>query len=983
MLITHFSTATSSASQSISSQSSNPQRPVSPLQQPTRDEARFSGTKRKAEEELSPAEGSQKKISTDSQNLPESEIKKSLPDAARRGDVNELAILLNRLKHTLHPPANQDHQDREGKTALHHAIEANQLETARLLLANGASPKIKDREHHTPISRAAYTGNVEALKLFNLSSFDLNPPEFPNGERVLQPLHTAVRNRQFEAAAYLIQQGAFTDGLESQPNVSPVALTPLMIASLQNDSEMMDLLLSHGAEIEAEDEDGFTALSHAAKHAQWQSVETLLKRKANPEKADEQLHELLAHACESREVEQIRFLLRHGIRPDEAPHANIPILYETLQNAVSRNDLETARLLLKGGLNPTLIDNGQSVPAIVLAAAQKNDKMVKLLLKYKANIDEQIQEGDGVKGQTALHQAAKNNDAELVDFLMAHDAHEEIADDEGRTAVTHAIESGHNELVKKLHEEYGAALDWAFDLAETTQTPMLAAAEAGNLEMLRYMLDNQVNLNQPNKDGVVPLMGAKNRETAELLLRVGADVNAKDDTDDTALMYHASEGSNDIVGLLLCLGANVDDTCNDGGSALIRAAAAHSPETVRRLLRARASVNHENILRETALTEAVGLKKGEIIDDPKNAEVLNILLDAGARIDQLTVGGHTALSIAVQNLLPDSVETLLARGANSEGVDMGDGVVTLPDLSLAAITLQKQGIITDNGARVLKALIEQNKEAVHTNEELKELAQAISKKSLPYRYSPSQATNRQQLLEKREERFQNLRKLLEAGVPVSMTQPYVAASVQYAARHNQEGKLDLLLGKGLAPDETYQSRYTPLMLAADQGSTRAINQLLKAGANPNLQNRTGDTPFSMAASQGCFNSMLRLLQAGADPAPHIDHTRPPKNEVDEADSNSDTESDDMPLRRSSEPTALLNEQERRDMVVSWPVKMADARVKTYVESLLGAKHNEDPAQRKVTWNRQPTNHEAVARRKQQERKQQERPPFPSLSRDEA
>jgi ankyrin repeat protein len=112
---------------------------------------------------------------------------------------------------------------------------------------------------------------------------------------------------------------------------------------------------------------------------------------------------------------------------------------------------------------------------------------------------------------------------------------------------------------------------WLF---EEGATPFLRAAQSGDLTLLRLFLENGADPNIATLDGVTPLMVAagvgwvegvtfewspeQTRETVELLLELGADVNAQDTLDErTALMGAAHKGRNDIVQLLVDHGADL------------------------------------------------------------------------------------------------------------------------------------------------------------------------------------------------------------------------------------------------------------------------------------------------------------------------------------------------------------------------------------------------------------------------------------------
>ena len=102
------------------------------------------------------------------------------------------------------------------------------------------------------------------------------------------------------------------------------------------------------------------------------------------------------------------------------------------------------------------------------------------------------------------------------------------------------------------------------------------------------------------------------RRGGRRLIAQGADVNAKDVTQQSAYLIATSEVGDDprLLELTLANGARVDDKDSYDGTGLIRAAERGHPRIVRRLLEAGIDRDHVNRLGWTALHEAVVLGDG-------------------------------------------------------------------------------------------------------------------------------------------------------------------------------------------------------------------------------------------------------------------------------------------------------------------------------------------------------------------------------------
>ena len=117
-------------------------------------------------------------------------------------------------------------------------------------------------------------------------------------------------------------------------------------------------------------------------------------------------------------------------------------------------------------------------------------------------------------------------------------------------------------------------------------------------------------------------------EIADLLLKAGADVNAKDRQGESPLFKAAGRGDAALIRLLLAAGAKPGLSAADGASALMLAVQLGriepSPESVRLLLNAGADVNAQDRQGNTALLFAA--KYGQ-------AAIIRLLLAAEARVN--------------------------------------------------------------------------------------------------------------------------------------------------------------------------------------------------------------------------------------------------------------------------------------------------------------------------------------------------------------
>lgn len=115
---------------------------------------------------------------------------------------------------------------------------------------------------------------------------------------------------------------------------------------------------------------------------------------------------------------------------------------------------------------------------------------------------------------------------------------------------------------------------------------------------------------------------------ARRLIREGADVNAEDDTEQSAYLISTSEGYLRLLELTLRHGADVSSLDSFDGTGLIRAADRGHHDIVGRLLQAGIDIDHVNNLGWTALHEAIILGDGS----RQYVDTVRVLVAAGADV---------------------------------------------------------------------------------------------------------------------------------------------------------------------------------------------------------------------------------------------------------------------------------------------------------------------------------------------------------------
>lgn len=153
-----------------------------------------------------------------------------------------------------------------GLTALTHATEYGQVGMMRELIAHGADPMYTPADGSSLIHTAIFSGNMDGVKL--LLDHGIDPTD---------GILAAAAREEVDIMKLLIESGADTEkrGRNDQ--------TPLSYAaSFSNSAPTISVLLDGGADPNAQDNYGDTALHCAAKSGESDSVRALLNHGADP-----------------------------------------------------------------------------------------------------------------------------------------------------------------------------------------------------------------------------------------------------------------------------------------------------------------------------------------------------------------------------------------------------------------------------------------------------------------------------------------------------------------------------------------------------------------------------------------------------------------------------------------------------------------------------------------------------------------------------
>ncbi len=432
--------------------------------------------------------------------------------AAVRSEVADAAMQRNKpaVRALLQQNADVNAPQIDGTTALHWAVEVDDLELTDLLIHAGAHVSAANKVGATPLLLATINGNAALIERLITAGADPNAPLTKSADTAIMmasrtgkieavkvlldrgaqvnaketwggttALMWAVSERHFDVAKLLIDHGADVNAKSNfVPSASgrgfegttPVAakpnqpiqefasglLTPLMFAAREDDIDSARLLIKAGADVNAIGGDGKDALGLALFNGSYDIASLLIDSHANVNQADAQRFTPLFWAVDRRNMET-------------AP--NFPWM-------VTADPLPLIKKLLDAGANPNAVINStprahmrEGSPRIVFA--------------------------------TALMRAAFSGDIELVKILLSHGANPHVMSSDRETTLMAACGTGfiNGYNRQRTPAERLEVVKLLIDLGEDVNaadsygiTPLMVAANLGDIAIVQYLVDKGADL---------------------------------------------------------------------------------------------------------------------------------------------------------------------------------------------------------------------------------------------------------------------------------------------------------------------------------------------------------------------------------------------------------------------------------------------------------------------------------------------------------
>jgi uncharacterized protein len=469
-----------------------------------------------------------------------------------------------------------------GAATLAAAAEQDDAQAVLALIRAHADADAPGPDGTPPLQWVVHRQDLPTARLLVRAGADVNRAN----RYGVRALHLAIANDDVPTVRFLLEAHADPNSADATGE------TCLMMAAGVGDAAMVRALLAHGAAVDQPDPQyRQTALMFAARGGHTEVARLLLARGAHVDAQTRAGPVPQFRAPASNSGSKGAGIIRGGWpergERDPIPGAKTPLLY-----AAREGHLDTIQLLLASGAQLEKSD-ADGVTPLLMAILNGHLPAAHFLIGKGANVNVV-----DWYGETPLWAAVDIRDLDIPGPHQGNGVDRAAAFDLIRELVTRGAD------VNAQTKEYPPQRRWITRLGSlswvdfTGQTPFIRAALAGDVEVMRLLLEHHADPNIKTSNGTSALMAAagvnwtvaqtydegpaKLLEAVKLAQSLGNDVNAVNAMGLTALHGAANRGSDDIIRFLAEHGARLELADKQGRTAMTWAQgvflATHPPE---------------------------------------------------------------------------------------------------------------------------------------------------------------------------------------------------------------------------------------------------------------------------------------------------------------------------------------------------------------------------------------------------------------------
>ena len=553
------------------------------------------------------------------------------------------AVLGNCSYEAVQEIANKAYVDAQalgGETALFLACLRRQNDIAQILLEAAANPNIASATGLTSLHAAVFGGcSQKILRALIKHGADVNATNKNN----LTPLMLAYHKGKVEAIHVLVTAGADSNLTDNG------GFTVTHHAILGGcDKETLQAIIHHGLDVNATSKDNISPLMLACRQGNVDCVNVLLKAGADPNIQDTNGMTLIYYAvtggCSKKTLQAI---MDHGFDVNPMDKDN----KSPLMIACLNGNVDAIHILVNAGADPNIQGTKGTTLIHHAVAGGCNKETLQAIINHGSNVNATAEDC-----LTPLMFACHEGNVEALNVLLNAGADPNMADSNGGTLIHLSVVRGCSKETLQTIIDHGADVN-ATD--NNNLTTLMLACQKGNDEIINLLFNARADPNIHDTAGETLIHHAFaqgcSKETLQTIIKHGADVNATNKDNITALMLACKHSSEEAINILLDAGADPNIADTDGATWIHHAVAAGcNKKTLQTIIGYGADVNTTNNL--TALILACR---------NENEELINVLLNAGVDPNIKNTTGATLIHHACSGGYSKvTLQTIINHGAD-------------------------------------------------------------------------------------------------------------------------------------------------------------------------------------------------------------------------------------------------------------------------------------------------------------------------------
>ncbi|MDR3285127.1 MAG: ankyrin repeat domain-containing protein [Holosporales bacterium] len=336
------------------------------------------------------------------------------------------------------------------------AVNENLEAVKRLIGVKGISPDVKDNEGFAPLHRAARHGWVDVVQALIRIGADKNVKD----NKGFAPLHWAVRHGRVEVVQALIRIGA-DKNVQDREGLTPLHWAVRYIGIREDANEIVQALIRIGADKNVQDREGLTPLHWAVRYigrrkGAKEIALALIKAKANVNVGNKNGCTPLHIVAQYGDCELIEALINAGADVNARDRngctpfligLQITEVRELLTTKLEEKNHRRQRVFREGWKN---VDSNLRNLFHIAAQYGYSDAVMRLIIFKETD----LRKAGDKNGDTPLHLAVQNEQAEVVRILLLHKNEDiNIKNKKGKRPIDLAMEKGNSLIIGLFRNE--------------------------------------------------------------------------------------------------------------------------------------------------------------------------------------------------------------------------------------------------------------------------------------------------------------------------------------------------------------------------------------------------------------------------------------------------------------------------------------------------------------------------------------------------